>query len=138
MGLNINWLAGALLFGLLAGWHFTGEHYRGKIERTEAAQQKAEEKRNEKIGELATFWQKLLDDANSVEPVTVAERVFVRTKECAVQDAGSDAVDDGAATVRAELDEAIIRGVERVARQAEQQYRECSHRLRSLQEAFAQ
>lgn len=137
MGLNVNWLAGALLFGLLAGWHFTGEHYRGKIERTEAAQQKAEEKRNEKIGELATFWQAKLDTANSVDPVVI-ERVRVRVKECAVQAAGSDAVDDGAATARAELDAGVIQNLERLAQRKEQQYRECSHRLRSLQEAFAQ
>ena len=127
----------ALLVGALAGWSVTDGYHERKADKLLTQQIKAEEKRNEKIGELATFWQAKLDLANSAEPMVV-ERVHVRVKECAVSAAAVDGVADGAGAGRAELDEAIIRGVERVARQAEQQYRECSHRLRSLQEALGQ
>ncbi len=128
----------ALVVGALAGWSVTDGYHERKADKLLTQQIKAEEKRNAEIAGLSTYWQKLLDDANSVEPVTVTERVYVRVKECAVQTAAVDGVADGASTGRAELDEATIRGVERVARQAEQQYRECSHRLRSLQEALSQ
>lgn len=127
-----------LVLGLAGGGILTGDYYRGKIERVEAAQLKAEVKRNDEIAGLATYWQKLLDDANSVEPAVITERVFVRVKASCVQATNTDGLADGAATDRALLDEAVVRGLERVAAQAEQQYRECSHRLRSLQEALSQ
>ncbi len=135
--MNATGLALAMAAGALISWSVTDWYYQRKIERTEAAQLKAEENRNEKIGELATHWQALLDDANSAEPVVV-ERVLVRVKECSVSAAAVDGVADGAGAARAEIDAGVVQGLERVARQAEQQYRECSHRLRSLQEALSQ
>lgn len=132
--MNAAGLALAMAAGALISWSVTDGYYQRKIERTEAAQLKAEEKRNEKIGELATHWQALLDDANSVEPTVITERVLVRAS--CVQTASADAVADGAATARTELAEGVVRNLERLAQQKEQQYRECSYRLRSLQEAM--
>ncbi len=126
-----------LVLGLAGGGILTGDYYRGKIERVEAAQIKAEEKRNAEIAGLSTYWQKLLDDAGDIEPVVI-ERVRVRVKECSVSAVAVDGVADGAAAARAEIDAGVVQGLERVAKQAEQQYRECSHRLRSLQEALSQ
>lgn len=125
-----------LVLGLAGGGILTGDYYRGKIERVEAAQLKAEVKRNDEIAGLATYWQKLLDDANSVEPAVITERVFVRVKASCVQATNTDGLADGAATDRVEIAESTVRSVKRVVAQAEQQYRECSHRLRSVQDAF--
>lgn len=123
-----------VLLGLVSGWWFTADHYRSKIERTELAQQKAEIKRNEDISKLATHWQSELDAANDREPDVITERVFVKAR--CVPATGSDTVDDGAATTRAELAERTVRNLRALAKEKEQQYRECSHRLRAWQDAL--
>ena len=127
-------LALGVFIGVLGGFLVTANYYNIKIKKSEAVQLAAEKVRNDEIKMLGARWEERLIAANSAKPDVVRERVFVRAN--CVQATDAEPLDDGEATVRAQLAERTVRNLEKLAQEKESKYRECSHRLRALQEAL--
>lgn len=123
----------SLIIGALMGAFFTHQHYVKKELNAQIKQQQAWEANNESIKAASDYWQTQLDNANNREPITVERRVYVNAP---VRSTCGDQVHDGRSAVRYELDRATIQHLESVAASAEQQYRECSHRLKAWQDKF--
>lgn len=127
-------LALGVFIGVLGGFLVTANYYNIKIKKSEAVQLAAEKVRNDEIKMLGVRWEERLIAANSAKPDVVTERVFVRAN--CVQATDAEPLDDGEATVRAQLAERTVRNLEKLAQEKEVKYSECSHRLRALQEAL--
>ena len=127
-------LALGVFIGVLGGFLVTANYYNLKIKKVEAVQLAAEKVRNDEIKMLGVRWEERLIAANSAKPDVVRERVFVRAN--CVQTTDAEPLDDGEATVRAQLAERTVRNLEKLAQEKESKYRECSHSLMSLQEAL--
>lgn len=110
----------------------TADHYEEKArtlrDATAQAEQERADKSKEQVDELYEKWR----DALNVEPATVVERVFIRSK-CPVQADTSATVDHGADDARVELTERTVRGIERVAIKHEQNYKKCAAQLAGAQ-----
>lgn len=76
-----------------------------------------------------------LDDANSKPPTTITERVLVHA-DC-VPATSDRPVGDGGAAARVELDRRIVQRLTELANDREQRYRDCSYRLKALQEIYS-
>ena len=127
----------ALAFGFIGGaalsYSQTAKHYEAKarklVEDTEMAEQLRVDKSKEITDELYEKWR---DAVVTPEPVTVVERVLVRSN-CPVPADTSAGVDHGADAARVELAERTVRSVERVAIKHEQNYKKCSAQLAGAQ-----
>ena len=122
-----------IIIGTLCGAFFTHSYHNNKAQALADAQRKAWEQNNESIRASSDYWQAELNAANSREPIVteriVRVRVAVPTAECNAMDAGKSAV-------KYRVNGRSIRDLERVTARAEQQYRECSHRLRAWQDGY--
>lgn len=118
--------------GAAIGWISAADHYEAKaqklLEATAKAEQVRADKSKEQVDELYEKWR----DALNVEPVTVVERVFIRSK-CPVQTDTGTGVDHGADDARVELAERTVRSIERVAIKHEQNYKKCAAQLAGAQ-----
>lgn len=123
----------AMIIGTLCGAFFTHIYHNNKAQALADVQRKAWESNNESIRASSDHWQAELNAANSREPDVITRRVYVKAP---VQTAKCDAVDAGKSAVEYRIDGATIRDIERIAARAEQQYRECSHRLRAWQDGY--
>ena len=111
----------------------TADHYEAKAralrDATAQAEQLRIDKSKEQVDELYEKWR---DAIVIPEPVTVVERVLVRSK-CPVQADTSAGVDHGANDTRVELAERTVRSIERVAIKHEQNYKKCAAQLAGAQ-----
>lgn len=121
------------VIGAATGWMNAADHYeakaRGLVEATAKAEQLRADKSKEQVDELYEKWR---DAIVIPEPVTVVERVFVRSK-CPVQADTSAGLDHGANDNRVELAERTVRSIERVAIKHEQNYKKCAAQLAGAQ-----
>lgn len=122
-----------MIIGTLCGAFFTHQWHSVKARLLVEQQRLAWEANNESIKASSKHWQEELDNASSREPVTVERRVYVNAP---VQESCSDTVDGAGTTARYKFDNASVRRLESITARAEQQYRECSYRLKAWQEAF--
>lgn len=120
-----------VIIGTLCGAFFTHNYHANKAQSLADAQRKAWDANNESIKISSATWQERLDLANAVEPVVVERRVYVKAPLPATK---CNAVDDGGSTLTYRIDGATVRELEQLTARAEQQYRECSYRLRAWQE----
>lgn len=126
----------AAVFGFAGGaalsYSQTAKHYETQKLKSEAAQNAAEDKRNEAMAQLSTdyYWQ--YQDAINREPVTVTERVFVRAK-CPVQADQPASLDDGTGTARVELDQRSVERITAVTDKHEKRANACAIQLTALQ-----
>lgn len=121
------------VIGAAMGWMNAADHYEAKalelVEETEKAEQARADKSKEQVDELYEKWR---DAIATPDPVTVVERVFIRSK-CPVQADTSAGVDHGADDARVELAERTVRSIERVAIKHEQNYKKCAAQLAGAQ-----
>lgn len=122
-----------IIIGTLSGAFFTHQWHSVKASNLAEQQRLAWEANNESIKASSKHWQEKLDNANSREPVTVERRVYVNAP---VQESCGDTVDGAGTTARYEFDNASVRRLESITARAEQQYRECSYRLKAWQDSF--
>lgn len=120
-----------IIIGTLSGAFFTHNYHANKAQSLADAQRKAWDANNESIKISSATWQERLDRANTVEPVVVERRVYVKAPLPATK---CNAVDDGGSTLTYRIDGSTVRELEQLTARAEQQYRECSYRLRAWQE----
>ena len=111
----------------------TADHYEAKardlLEATAKAEQIRADKSKEQVDELYEKWR---DAIVIPEPVTVVERVFVKTAGPVCADTGTE-LDHGANDARVELAERTVRSIERVAIKHEQNYKKCAAQLAGAQ-----
>ena len=127
----------ALAFGFIGGaaltYSQTAQHYEAKARDLLEATAKAEQLRADKSkGQVDELYEKWRDAIVIPEPVTVVERVLVRSK-CPVQADTGTGVDHGANGNRVELAERTVRSIERVAIKHEQNYKKCAAQLAGAQ-----
>ena len=130
-------IALALAFGFIGGaaisYSQTAKHYEAKALELVEATAKAEQIRADKSKEITDeLYEKWRDAVVTPEPVTVVERVLVRSN-CPVPADTSAGVDHGSNDARVELAERTVRGIERVAVKHEQNYKKCAAQLAGAQ-----
>lgn len=120
-----------VIIGTLCGAFFTHNYHNNKAQALAGAQRKAWEQNNESIRASSDYWQAELNAANSREPIVTERIVYLKNPMPATE---CNAMDAGKSAVKYRIDGATVSRVEAVTFRAEQQYRECSHRLRAWQE----
>lgn len=122
------------LVSVLLGWYFTSQHYQLEIAETYITKLEAQKSQSSELSKIELKWKGKLDEAtNNPVIVTTERRVFVKA-DCPVREANPSLVADGGATSGIELDRTLVQNLERLTEEKEQQYRECSFRLRGVQE----
>ena len=119
-----------LIIGALTGSFFAHQYHIAQASKLVEQQRKAWEANNESIKASSDHWQGKLEAANDIKPVTVERVVYLSVPMPAAK---CDGVDDGRAAVTYRINGTTVQDIERRTAGAEQQYRECSFRLRAYQ-----
>ena len=132
-----------LAAGLLAGWWATDSHYSNKIMRERISQHEAYVEQLNKQAERTEHYKSISEkyyadyqDAINSEPVTVVDRVYVRST-CPVPtaaDSGGSLGDAEKQYVRSELHAETVARVTAVTQRAERDVKQCRAQLHSLQD----
>ena len=109
------------------------DHYEAKAQSLEIATIQAGQERDEAIEGAINEYYNLYKSAADSEPITVTKRLYIKADCSAVQTTKSTGMDDGANTVRVELDSGVVRGITAVAEKHKKEYEKCSATLRAFQ-----
>lgn len=128
--------------GALFGANITAGHFDKKIDKIKAAQEAASREQSKIFGQSAVEWQNTLQAANNRVADSIAaasdvvpERVYIKTV-CPVRPANTSKVANETIAIRVELAPESAKSLERVTKtKLDVEYRECSHILRSFQDA---